>query len=262
MIRVGLVGYGKAGRAVAEVLLNAPGLELRWVAKRSAVDADEVVADSMVPVVSVGPIGAMGRLLAQLPVDVLVDFSGPSAVLDYGEAVRRLGLVLVSAVAQYSPEQLAYLRSLGESSRVMASPHIALGLNFLMLASRLMRSLVPQAEVEILEPHVKGRHDRPGAARKWAESLQLAQTRVTALRMGGGTGHHEVIFGFPNQTVRLVHDTICTEAFGTGAVFAVQSLWGMPPGFYHYDDVLMHRLQALLGEPELSVQRQPAAAAC
>jgi 4-hydroxy-tetrahydrodipicolinate reductase len=49
-----------------------------------------------------------------------------------------------------------------------------------------------------------------------------------------------------------VHDTICSEAFGTGAAYALQSLWGMPPGFYHYDDVLMHRLHALLGEPELS----------
>jgi 4-hydroxy-tetrahydrodipicolinate reductase len=252
MIRVGLVGYGKAGRAVAEVLLNAPGLELCWVAKRSAVDLDEVVADSTVPVVSVGATGAMRRLLAQWPVDALVDFSGPYAVLEYGEVVRRNGLVLVSAVAQYSPEQLEYLRSLGESSQVMASPHIALGLNFLMLASRLMRGLVPQAEVEILEPHVKDRHDSPGAARKLAESLQLAQTRVTALRLGGGTGHHEVIFGFPNQTVRLVHDTICSAAFGTGAVFAVQSLCSMPPGFYHYDDVLTHRLHALLGAPALS----------
>jgi 4-hydroxy-tetrahydrodipicolinate reductase len=252
MIRVGLVGYGKAGRAVAEVLLNAPGLELCWVAKRSAVEADKVVADSMVPVVSVGQMGAMRRLLGQLPVDALVDFSGPTAVLEYGESVRRRGLVLVSAVAQYGPEQLEYLRSLGESSRVMASPHIALGINYLMLASKLMRILMPHAEVEILEPHVKDRHDTQGAARKLAESLNLAQSRVTALRLGGVVSHHEVIFGLPHQTVRLVHDTICSEAFGTGAAYAVQSLWGMQPGFYHYDDVLMHRVHALLGEPELS----------
>lgn len=252
MIRVGLVGYGKAGRAVAEVLLNEPGLELRWVARRSTVGPDEVVADSMVPLVSVGQTGAMGPLLARLPVDALVDFSGPSAVLDYGEAVRRQGLLLVSAVAQYSPQQLAYLRSLGESSRVMASPHMALGINFLMLASKLMRRLMPQAEIEILEPEGKDRHDSHGAGRKLAESLNLAQSRVTALRLGGVVGHHEVIFGFPHQTVRLMHDTIGTEAFGTGATYAVLSLWGMQPGFYHHEDVLMHRLHALLGGPDLS----------
>jgi 4-hydroxy-tetrahydrodipicolinate reductase len=251
MIRVGLVGYGKAGRAVAEVLLNEPGLELRWVARRSAVSADDVVADSMVPVVSVGQTGDMAQLLAQLPVDALVDFSGPTAVLEYGETVRKRALVLVTAVAHYGPEQMEYLRSLGESSRVMASPHIALGINFLMLASQLLHRLAPQAEVEILEPHVKDRHDANGAARKLAESLNVAQARVTALRLGGIVGHHEVIFGFPHQTVRLVHDTIRTEAFGSGAAYAVQSLWVMPPGFYQYDAVLWHRLRTVLREPEL-----------
>jgi 4-hydroxy-tetrahydrodipicolinate reductase len=251
MIRVGLMGYGKAGRAVAEVLLNTPGVELRWVAKRSQADAVEVVANSSVPVVSVGQMGAMGRLLAQSPVDALVDFSGPSAVLEYGEEVRRRGLVLVSAVAQYSPEQLEYLRSLGESSRVMVSSHMTMGINFLMLASRLMRVLMPQAEVEILEPHVKDRQDCQGAARKLAEVLNLAQARVTSLRLGGVVDHHEVIFGFPHQTMRLVHDTIRVEAFGTGAAYALQSLWTMPPGFYQYDDVLMHNLQASRVVPEL-----------
>lgn len=37
-IRVGLVGYGKAGSAVANVLSNDPRFELRWIARRSAVE--------------------------------------------------------------------------------------------------------------------------------------------------------------------------------------------------------------------------------
>lgn len=30
-------------------------------------------------------------------------------------------------------------------------------------------------------------------------------------------GHHDVIFGFPHQTVRLIHDSIRPEALGAGA---------------------------------------------
>lgn len=36
MIKVGLVGYGKAGQAVAQVLQDDPRYELCWVARRSA----------------------------------------------------------------------------------------------------------------------------------------------------------------------------------------------------------------------------------
>lgn len=34
-LRVGLVGHGKAGQAVANVLSNDPRFELRWIARRS-----------------------------------------------------------------------------------------------------------------------------------------------------------------------------------------------------------------------------------
>ncbi len=36
MIKVGLIGYGKAGQAVAEVLQQDARYELMWVAKRHA----------------------------------------------------------------------------------------------------------------------------------------------------------------------------------------------------------------------------------
>ena len=36
MNRVGLMGFGKAGKAVARVLSSAPDVDLRWIAKRSS----------------------------------------------------------------------------------------------------------------------------------------------------------------------------------------------------------------------------------
>ena len=35
MIRLGLIGYGKAGQAVAAVLNDDPRFDLRWIARRS-----------------------------------------------------------------------------------------------------------------------------------------------------------------------------------------------------------------------------------
>lgn len=68
--------------------------------------------------------------------------------------------------------------------------------------------------------------------------------KVTSLRLGGIVGHHEVIFCFPYQTVRLIHDSIKREAFGTGAAFALNELRNCPKGFYTFDDLLMKRVSA------------------
>ena len=70
--------------------------------------------------------------------------------------------------------------------------------------------------------------------------------RVTSLRVGGIVGHHEVIFGFPHQTVRLIHDSIRREAFGTGAAFALQELAQRDKGFYRFDDLLLEKIRTQL----------------
>jgi 4-hydroxy-tetrahydrodipicolinate reductase len=59
-------------------------------------------------------------------------------------------------------------------------------------------------------------------------------------------GHHEVIFGFPHQTVRLIHDSIRREAFGTGAAYALQELARCVTGFYTFDDLLLANIRKQL----------------
>lgn len=60
--------------------------------------------------------------------------------------------------------------------------------------------------------------------------------------------HHEVIFGFPYQTVRLIHNSIKREAFGTGAVFALHELETCAPGLYNFDELLERRMRQSLLE--------------
>jgi 4-hydroxy-tetrahydrodipicolinate reductase len=253
MIRVGLLGFGKAGQAVANVLLADPRYALVWVGRHSEVAPGTTVADSAVPVLSVREPAAFDALFERLPIDALIDFSAPDSVLAYGEAVRKTKITLVSAISAYTPEQLVYIRSLGADTRVMSSPNITIGINFLIFAARLLRHIAPLADVEIIEHHFKNKSEVSGTARKIADSLGVDQDRITALRLGGIVGHHEVIFGFPFQTVRLTHDSIKREAFGTGAAFAVAELVQLPPGFYSFEDILTQKMQAQLAN---GVQQQ------
>jgi 4-hydroxy-tetrahydrodipicolinate reductase len=154
--------------------------------------------------------------------------------------------MLVSAISAYDEAQLSYARNLGQDTRVLCSPNITLGINFLIMAAKLLRNIAPFADVEILEQHFREKPEVSGTAKKIAESLELGSEKITSLRLGGIVGHHEVIFGFPFQTVRLTHDSIKREAFGTGAAFALSELVMCDTGFYTFEDLLMKKLKEQL----------------
>lgn len=237
-MKVGLVGYGKAGQAVAQVLHDDPVFDLTWVVRRSASAATQTVPETSIPLVGLGATDWAAWLDAH-PVDALVDFSRAESLRAYGEALRQRRIMLVSAISAYSAADLDYARDLGRDTRVMCSPNITLGINFLILAAKLLRRIAPFADVEILEQHFREKPEVSGTARKIAQSLQVEDERITSLRLGGIIGHHEVIFGFPHQTVRLIHNSIERRAFGTGAVFALKQLSECENGFYTFDDLMM-----------------------
>ena len=56
---------------------------------------------------------------------------------------------------------------------------------------------------------------------------------------GGIVGKHEIIFGFPYQTVRLIHESISREAFGNGVIFAAENLINKKEGLYNFEDILL-----------------------
>ncbi|MBP6613258.1 MAG: dihydrodipicolinate reductase [Aquabacterium sp.] len=251
-MKVGLIGYGKAGQAVAEVLKEDPRFELVWVAKRNPWPEDQPLPLGL-PVFAMSQ-GDFGEWLDAHPVDALVDFSDADTIHLYGEEVRKRHLTLVSAISAYSDESLAYARSLGEQARVLCSPNITLGINFLILSARMLRGIAPFADVEILEQHFREKPEMSGTARKIAKTLDLDHDRITSLRLGGIVGLHEVIFGFPHQTVRITHESIRREAFGTGAAFALGELSKQPYGFYTFDDLLMTMIREQLTQPETRQQ--------
>jgi 4-hydroxy-tetrahydrodipicolinate reductase len=245
MIRLGLIGYGKAGSAVAQVLRRDPRFDLRWVARRIAGANIQSVDGSDIPLIGLGEID-LSHWLDNHPVDAIVDFSVPESLMEYGDELKTRKLMLVSAISAYTESQLDYARSLGKFTRILCSPNITLGINFLIMAAKLLRSIAPFADVEILEQHFKEKPEVSGTAKKIAESLELGANKITSLRLGGIVGHHEVIFGFPYQTVRLTHDSIKREAFGTGAAFALGELALCNNGFFTFEDLLMKKLREQL----------------
>jgi 4-hydroxy-tetrahydrodipicolinate reductase len=107
-----------------------------------------------------------------------------------------------------------------------------------MVAAQILQKIAPHADIEIVEEHFKGKKEISGTAQKIAKVLKLEAEHVNSIRVGGIVGHHEIIFGLPNQIIRLSHQSINRAAFGQGAIFAVKFLLGKPPGSYTMETII------------------------
>lgn len=262
-MRVGLIGFGRTGRSVATVLLRDETCSLAWVLRRSNRLEGRVVAEilgeesgSSALIFSSATTSAATLLDAQ-PVDVVIDFSSESGLELYADAAAERGVAIVSAVSHYSDAAHRRLRELGERTRVLWSPNITLGVNFVMLAAQALQRIAPDLDVHVVEEHFREKVGVSGTAKRLAETLGLAPEQVHSVRAGGIIGVHEVLFGFPSQTVRLRHEAISREAFGCGAVFAARHIVERPSGLYRLEDLLLpyFALDVPLIAPEVTLAR-------
>ena len=180
-----------------------------------------------------------GELLNKLPVDVIIDFSSEQGIEYYGESARTRGIAIVSAISSYAPDKMEYLRYLAEKTRVVWSPNITIGINFLMIAAKILKSIAPYTDIEIVEEHFKAKPEISGTAKKIAAALDLPEDSIKTVRAGGIIGVHEILFGFPYQTVRLKHESITREAFGNGVLFAASHIGDKGVGLYSMEDLLL-----------------------
>lgn len=243
-IKVGLVGFGKTGRAVASVLLLDKTIDLVWVVRKSHALENRSVPEFLgVDSDEDGSIHWIGdvdfeTLQVNTPVDAIIDFSAETGMDYYGEVAAAQGITIISAISALPEARIKELKKYGETTRVLWSPNITLGINFLIIAAKTLQKIAPFADISILEEHFKGKEEVSGTARKIAQALSHDEAEIRTIRAGGIIGVHEVLFGFPFQTVRIKHESIAREAFGNGAKFALKELILQPHGFYTMEDLV------------------------
>ena len=244
-MKIGLFGFGRAGKAVATVLLQSEEAYLCWVLRKSKGLQHRSVSEFLgINKDDQGLIFSKDewtpeQLFDKHPVDVIIDFSSSNAVLSYGKEAAKRGIAIVTAISVYPAETIEMLKDLARETRVLWSPNITIGINFLMLAAKTLKNIAPYSDIEVIEEHFKNKKEVSGTAIKISESLSLLHTDIKSVRVGGIVGRHEIIFGFPYQTVRLIHESIQREAFGNGALFAAKNLFGRKKGFYTMENLLI-----------------------
>lgn len=244
-MKIGLIGFGKTGKAVANALLQNPDISLEWAIRRKKILDNRSVAEFLgIEMEGGGHIFSsetkkIDVLLENYPVDAIIDFSASTGIQYYGAEAAKRGVKIISAISHYEEEDLAFLNSLSTQTTVFWSPNITLGVNFLLLASKYLKKIAPFVDIEIIEEHFKQKQGISGTALKIAEALEVNKSDINTVRAGGIVGKHEIIFGFPYQTVRLIHESISREAFGNGVIFVAQNLKEKEAGLYNFEELLI-----------------------
>ncbi len=189
-------------------------------------------------------------------VDVAVDFTSPSAVMDNLAWCIAAGVHVVVGTSGFTDERLQSVREQLESAPgvgVLVVPNFSIGailmMRFAAEAARFYES------VEIVELHHPTKADAPsGTARRTAEVVAAARAEagappipdasvdvvdgarganisgiaVHSVRLRGLVAHQEVVFGGPGETLTIRHDSLDRESFMPGVLAAVRAVSQRP----------------------------------
>lgn len=241
MIRIGVSGAGgRMGALVASTVADTPDLELAALYDPNG--ADRRVAGLAV---STSP-------EAMAEVDVVVEFTNPTVVLDNLRRWAELGLHAVVGTSGFSEDRIAEVRGFWDvaGARCLIVPNFSIGAVVMM---RLAELAAPHFDAaEIIELHHDGKADAPsgtaiataariaaagGEPQRKVESKELLPgargatpdgVAVHAVRLPGLVAHQVVMFGGTGETLTIRHDTTDRNAFMPGVLLAIANVAGLP----------------------------------
>ena len=261
---VGIVGCsGRMGQMLVQSIMSSDQVQLGgviekanhpWVGKKlhdtcPDTSVDIVIGDS--------PENSFAR------VNIIIDFSRPSASINIARFAAKHGKVLVIGTTGFNEDQDNQISEYAQKTVIIKAGNMSLGVNLLtQLTERVAASLDPDYDIEITEAHHRHKVDSPsgtaimlGEAVAKGRGIELdkymdkprfgqvgARSRgnigFSVVRGGDIVGEHEVIFATSGERIVLSHIATDRTIYATGAIKA--ALWALKqsPGLYDMVDVL------------------------
>ncbi len=197
-----------------------------------------------------------------IPADVVVDFSSPSALSDILGTCEKRKLPVVLCSTGYSEEDVKKINDATAKVAILRSANMSLGVNLLLkLVNEAAQLLLNQGyDAEIVERHHNQKLDAPsGTALAFADAIndaadyqyenvydrhsvrekrKKAEIGISAVRGGTIVGEHEILFCGPDEVIEFKHTAYSKALFGKGAIAAAKFMAGREPGMYSMRDVV------------------------
>lgn len=255
MIKVCLIGLGKTGKEIGKMIFEQDDMRIISAmcspgSLKKHMDLGQVIGIQDIGIKIEGA-NKLEEIILKYRPDVVVDFSKPEATLMNVETISRLGVNMVIGTTGFSVFDLKRIETLAHKNHVgiVYAPNITLGVNVLMVLTKLASILLNNYDFQISEIHHKNKKDIPsGTAVKIANEIesgllyagkhiQEEGISINSVRAGGVVGKHEVLIVGEEDRITISHESFSRKVFASGAIQAIKFIKGKI-GFYEMNDVL------------------------
>lgn len=190
-----------------------------------------------------------------IPADVIIDFSHPSALEPLLAMATARKLPIVVATTGLSDEQVQKIHGAAKQIPVFFTANMSLGVSLMTeLAKTAARVLGPDFDIEIVEKHHNQKIDAPsGTALMLADQISSVleekpqyvydrhsqrkkrtknEIGMHAVRGGTIVGEHDILFAGRDEVLTISHTAYSKEIFATGSIRAALFLANRPAGLY------------------------------
>ncbi len=196
-------------------------------------------------------------------VDVVIDFSLPSAWRDLDELLSDTSAGLVSGTTGLGDTEMELLRKWSSVRPVFFASNMSMGIYVL---GRLLQSaasmLADDFDLEIVEFHHRGKIDSPSGTALTLQDIwekngggkkimhgrsgpagprNPDETGIHSVRGGDIVGDHQLYLLGDGEKLLLSHSATGRRTFALGALKAADFIFGKPPGLYSMEDMMSER---------------------
>lgn len=254
---------GRMGIALIRALSTHPTLELVGAGIRSGTESLTRTQFENAGISFAGELLATQAAELFARADAVIDFTAPEHTVGLAGLAASQHKILISGTTGLNSAQKEALIRAGESTRVVWSANMSVGVNLLMaLVEHTAAKLGPETDIEILEMHHRHKVDAPsgtalalGEAAARGRDVNLHDVWVKSrdghtgarpqgsigfatLRGGDVIGDHTVMFASAGERIELSHKASARDIFAKGALVAAQWAAGKANGFYTMRDVV------------------------
>lgn len=236
MMKIALIGYGKMGRMLDELIAREDAMQVTGI-----VD-----------------VNASASLSEITECDVAIDFSYPGNLEALLDEAQRRNIALVIGTTGLTKAQEEAVHAAARRIPIVYAQNYSMGVTVLRRALRAVAgALKDDFDIEIVETHHKQKVDAPsGTAKMLLKAVDPdgefevkggrdgmtgkrgREIGMHALRGGTVAGEHSVHFFGGQEELEFRHRADSREIFARGALKAARFVVSQKPGLYDMDDVL------------------------
>ncbi|EKQ52859.1 MULTISPECIES: 4-hydroxy-tetrahydrodipicolinate reductase [unclassified Clostridium] len=255
MVKVCLIGLGKTGKEIAKMIFKQSGIKIVSAmcspgSTKKHMDLGEAIGIQEIGIKIEGTNKLEECLLNYRP-DVVVDFSTPEATIKNSKIICQMGINLVVGTTGFSESELKKIKDIVTYNKtgMVYAPNITLGVNVLMILTKLASILLNNYDFQITEMHHKYKKDIPSATALkivseiedglvyLGKNISEEKIPINSVRAGGVIGKHEVLIVGENDKITISHESFSRKVFAAGAIHAINFIKDKI-GFYEMSDVL------------------------